>query len=302
MLLHDSIKAFFSHHYATVNVSTHTKKAYESDLRHFHLYAGAAVKPCDVDKEALRGYIRHMRDRCELKETTIKRRIACLKLFFRWATEEGMLSTNPFEHLGERIRLPRRLPRSLGKDEIVRLKAIATKGIRTDDFQTLTNKIAIGLLIATGIRVGELVNICLDDLDLVDGSIKIHGKGNRQRIAYVLEPLLSTSISRYLGMRGSRAPDNPTLLVSVGGKPITTDNLRQALRRTAKNAGIPRRITPHMLRHTAASRWLEAGLDIRYVQKLLGHHSIATTEIYTHVTDNGLRRALQQLVERRTDN
>lgn len=302
MNLLDANDSFLNNHFATINVSTHTKKAYESDLRHFRKHIGKNVAPSDVDKEALRNYIRHMRDKCQLKETTIKRRIACLKLFFRWAREEQLLSNNPFENLGERIRLPKRLPRSLGKDEIARLKASTACRLDADDFQALTSKIGIGLLIATGIRVGELVNIAIDDLDLLDGSIKIHGKGNRQRIAYVLEPTLSNSIGRYLSLRQSNIADNPKLLVTVTGKPVTTDRLRRILRRTARSAGIPRTITPHMLRHTAATSWLEAGLDIRYVQKLLGHHSISTTEIYTHVTDNGLRSALQKMVERRGDN
>ena len=295
MNLHDANKSFLSYHNAVTNLSKHTKKAYESDLRDFREHVGEHVATHDVNKDALRAYIRHMRDKRELKETTIKRRIACLKLFFRWAREEAMLSDNPFESLKERIRLPKRLPRVLGKDDAFRLEDAVACDLKADSVQILARKIAIGLLIATGIRVGELVNIGFDDLDMIDGSIRIHGKGNRQRIVYIIDPTLAKSISRMLMLLRTDTQENSKLFTTATGKPISTDQVRRILRRTAHSAGISRTTTPHMLRHTAATRWLEAGLDIRYVQKLLGHHSISTTEIYTHVSDRGLRDALKRL-------
>lgn len=302
-LLHANV-SFLRDHRAVINLSAHTTRAYEADLHDFRQHMGKDIGPCDVDKEALQGYIRHMREKRNLKETTIKRRIACLKLFFKWATEEKLLFNDPFDHLKERIRLPKRLPRALGKEELSRLKAIIVCNFRADDLEAVGAKIALGLLIATGIRVGELVSITVEDIDLPNRTIKIHGKGNRQRIAYLLDSRLSKSLYRYLALRELHVAGHAYLLVDKSGGPATTDYVRRLLRRTAKAVGISRTITPHMLRHTAATLWLEAGLDIRYVQKLLGHHSISTTEMYTHVTDNGLRSALNKLVRtpRRTDN
>jgi site-specific recombinase XerD len=120
----------------------------------------------------------------------------------------------------------------------------------------------------------------------------IHGKGNRQRLAYLLQKPLHQKIEQYIAQRALLSPSCDKLFVSSQGKQISTPCIRLSLHNLVKIAGIEKRITPHMLRHTCATQWLESGLDIRYVQKLLGHQSISTTELYTHVSDLGLREAL----------
>ncbi|WP_186164025.1 tyrosine-type recombinase/integrase [Burkholderia gladioli] len=194
--------------------------------------------------------------------------------------------------LNERIRLPKRLPRALdrGDRESLRKALIWCRG--TDDFDAIRSKIAVHLLLDTGIRVGELVAIDLTDVSLASGSLVIHGKGNRQRLVYLLQKPLYRKMEKYLAYRQSVQASSERLFVSAGGRPISTVSVRAELRRISRAAGIARHVTPHMLRHTCATQWLEGGLDIRYVQKLLGHQSISTTEIYTHVSDQGLREAL----------
>lgn len=288
---------YLSHYQSLNNASIHTLKAYESDLKHFRRYVGNREID-NVNHEILRNYLRYQRDVQGLKETTIKRRLACIKLLFRWAKGEALLYTNPLDSLNERIRLPKRLPRALTKDEITRLQTSCEVCVDQDGFRQISEKILIRMLMTTGMRVGELVALTLDDLDLVDGTIRVQGKGNRQRLAYVLDPCLKRDMAHYLHLRPKHAYQQQ-LIVYTSGKTLTTDRVRLDLKRQAARAGISRNITPHMLRHTAATEWLEAGLDIRHVQKLLGHHSISTTEIYTHVSDSSLKNVLLKLIGRR---
>jgi integrase/recombinase XerD len=294
MTLQHACESFLSHCRSAVSLSEHTLRAYTFDLEDFQNHAKRETKLASLDKENLRQFIRYLREERKLKEITIKRRIACLKLLFRWTKQEGVIVINPFDNLNERIRLPKHLPRALGSIEINQLSGAVNLEKSDDSFQEFATSIAIKLLLTTGIRVGELVQIDIDDLALADGSLKIHGKGNRQRLVYLFEPKLNQAIARYLPLRRTKATATQKLFITEAGIPFTTQKARKLLGNLASKAGIERRITPHMLRHTAATQLLEAGVDIRYVQRLLGHQSISTTEIYTHVTDHGLRGALRR--------
>lgn len=294
MTLHEACNSFLYHCHSAVNLSGHTYRAYQTDLKDFQNHARPETELTEVDKERLRQFIRHLREERKLKETTIKRRVACLKVFFRWAKEDGMVNTNPFENLHERIRLPKRLPRALSSGELALLSGAIRPAMALKASQELAIKVAVYLLMTTGIRVGELVGIDIDDLELDDNCVKIHGKGNRQRLVYIFDQTLQRALGKYLSYRRRLSTDTQRLLVNDSGMPYTTQKIRKHLSEIARHAGIERRITPHMLRHTTATQLLEAGVDIRYVQKLLGHQSISTTEIYTHVTDQGLRSALRR--------
>lgn len=288
---------FTQHYRSVVKLSTHTHRAYQIDLADFCRHTGTETPLAEIDKTRLRQFIRHLREERKLKETTIKRRIACLKLMFRWLHQEEVIPANPFDSLNERIRLPKRLPRSLSREEVAKLMtAIGGDGrdFADHNYPQAAAKTAIRLLLATGIRVGELVNIDLPDLDLADGRIAIHGKGDRQRLVYVFETTMQAMLASYHNLRKANAFSTTKLFTTPSGTPLTTPKIRQHLASYAKQTGIARRVTPHMLRHTAATTLLEAGVDIRYVQKLLGHQSISTTEIYTHVSDQGLREALRR--------
>lgn len=294
MTLTEARKQFLKHCGSAISLSPHTMRAYCSDLHDTQKYFGFRKQLKSVEKDHLRQYIRDLRENRGFKETTIKRRLASLKLMFKWAIQEEIVRINPFESLNERIRLPKRLPRALDRTDYAALRRAVQLAPRTDDFNNTRNKTAIHLLLDTGIRVGELVAINLDDLSLPDGCLLIHGKGNRQRFVYLLERPLCRKMQQYLTWRSSVPNCTGKLFVSSDGQSISTSMVRAALAEIARSGGIAKHITPHMLRHTCATQWLESGLDIRYVQKLLGHQSISTTEIYTHVSDQGLREALSR--------
>lgn len=292
MRLQRACELFIEHCGSAINLSEHTLRAYSGDLRHAQDFMGHKVELKSVKKECLRQYMGYMRNELDLKESTIKRRVACLKLFFKWACHEAIIESNPFDALNDRIRLPKRLPRTIDSADACKLRKITAPSGRESGYDLSCKKVAIGLLLETGVRVGELSSINIDDVSLADRSIKIHGKGNRQRYVYFLSPNVADAVSAFMAKRKRVRLRSERLLVSYDGSHLTPPSVRKILRDFTQLAGISRKITPHMLRHTCATQWLESGLDIRYVQKLLGHHSISTTEIYTHVSDQSLKDAL----------
>nr|VFJ92457.1 MAG: integrase/recombinase XerD [Candidatus Kentron sp. LFY] len=299
---------FCRHH---KQLSDHSLRAYFIDLDEFQRFADSSLSIAECDKHLLRGYTRHLFGERSLKEASVKRRIACLKALFRWLETEELLEINPFHKATIRIKLPSRLPRGLGKEEIRKLlhaplpglgfgkrenchgKALLAAARGHAGHLRFTALASVELLVATGVRVGELVKIQLEDLNLEEGTIYIHGKGNRERVVFLPDRLLVRLLRDYLGHRTSLSPDHPHVLVNTRGAPATPQFIRQLVTRTGENAKLARRVTPHMLRHTCATHLLDAGVDMRYVQKLLGHQSITTTEIYTHVDKSRLKELIR---------
>jgi integrase/recombinase XerD len=152
---------------------------------------------------------------------------------------------------------------------------------------------AIRLMVSTGIRVGELCKLRPEDISPDGSSFRIHGKGSRDRVAYIADVNLQHELQRFVRSRREQDATGP-LFVNRYGSQMRPQSIRSSLRRYAAEVGLARRITPHMLRHTAATLLIETGVDIRFVQRLLGHSSIATTEIYTHVSDEALRATLKR--------
>lgn len=289
----------FLQHCERQGLSRHTCRAYSSDLKDFQKWSLGAGMP-DLDKTAIGHWISDMRER-GLGPATIRRRVACLKVTCRWLEEEGLLPANPFHHLRTRIRLPKTLPKALNRSELEALLRQARK--EADEALGLskqTNWLAVELLFATGIRVSELCGIRLRDLDLENDAIRIHGKGNRERLVYLVDHGAQALLRRYLRERKSLLPDSEAVLLTGRRTPATPDFIRRNLHALVARAGISRRVTPHMLRHSAATHLLEAGVDIRFVQRLLGHSSISTTEIYTHVSDVSLHALLAERNPRRS--
>ncbi|WP_085446862.1 tyrosine-type recombinase/integrase [Magnetofaba australis] len=165
--------------------------------------------------------------------------------------------------------------------------------ISSTRFSALTIYTAIELLFETGVRVGELCSITLEDVDIAQGIITIFGKGSRERKVFMTSDTTWRLLTAYITLsKQFRRTDSSALLVTSQGHGAGPAHIRSKLAQQAKAAGLTRHITPHMLRHSAATHLIEAGVDIRFVQKLLGHQSIATTQIYTQVTDNSLRDVL----------
>jgi integrase/recombinase XerD len=155
-----------------------------------------------------------------------------------------------------------------------------------------TTLLATALMVATGARVHEVVDLRCTDIDLSGRSLRITGKGRRQRQVYLTNDWITGLTEAYIEARRALAITHPQLLFNSHHDVLTASALRTRLVKAAQNAGLGTRVTPHMLRHSAATQLIEAGVDIRFIQRLLGHASLTTTEIYTHVSDGALSRVV----------
>lgn len=285
-------------------LSEHSLRAYDQDLTDLMRFTGPKKKAKNISTEILAAYLKSLLNERSLSPATAKRRMACLKSFFAWLERHERIEISPFHKLETRIRLPKRLPRALTRTELKKLTRQASSPLNlptqydpqielnpTD--KNLTTYIAIIIMASTGIRVGELVKITINDIDLNQGRIRVHGKGSRERNVYIVNEGIIQLIRTYLKYRGLATSLSNSLILNTRYQPISEQTLRSRLHKITDKAKINRHITPHTLRHTAATLLLEAGLDIRFVQRLLGHKSISTTEIYTHVNDTNLRAALK---------
>ena len=155
-----------------------------------------------------------------------------------------------------------------------------------------TTLLAVALMVATGVRVNEVVGIKCEDIDLLGRSLRILGKGRRERQVFLTNDWITGLTRAYLRTRAELELEHPHLLFNSRHRPLTPPAMRSRLIKAARDAGLIVRVTPHMLRHTAATQLIEGGVDIRYIQRLLGHASLSTTEIYTHVSDRALSRVV----------
>ena len=270
------------------HLSQNTINAYRQDLAEFRARIGGSRSIDRIGAVEVLRYRNELSAERGLAAATVKRRLACLRTMFSWLVRRDVLDVSPFAKTELRIRLPARLPRCLERRDLRRL-------MRHRDARGADLALAIGLLLATGMRVGELAALRIGDVDAAAGRLRIMGKGSRERNVFVTDARLRDELRGYIGTRhgGGRAGLlERRLLIDARGRALTPARIRQTIAQLGQSAGLARRITPHMLRHTAATMLLESGTDIRFVQRLLGHRSILTTQIYTHVSDRALQTAL----------
>jgi site-specific recombinase XerD len=268
-------------------LAPNTVNAYRQDLAEFARDAAASRRVEAIEASDILAYRNRLSAKRGLSPATVKRRLACLRALFAWLVRRDVLDSSPFAKTELRIRIPARLPRCLDSRDLRRL--MRRRGVQGPDLS-----LVIALLLATGMRVGELATLRVDDIDAAAGQLKIVGKGSRERTVFVTDRRLRDELRAYVTDRHGSAGSNSEsrLLVDAQGRTLSAARIRHALAALGRSAGIGRRLTPHMLRHTAATMLLESGTDIRFVQRLLGHRSIVTTQIYTHVSDKALRTAL----------
>ncbi len=277
-----AIARFLRYLEAERNASAFTIKSYREDLSHFRHYLGNErdPRPEEITTPVLRGYLVALH-RSGYSSATIARRLATLRSLFRFGQREGWIEGNPAKPL-RNPRRGRRLPHVLTSQEIEQL----LKAPPAEGFQGLRDRAILETIYSAGLRVSEVVSLCDGDLDLKAGIARVRGKGKRERLA----PLGSYAIRalrRYLAVRKlhPREPqgDEAPVFVNRFGRRLTTRSVARLLEKYLRQTGLDARTTPHSLRHSFATHLLEHGADIRSVQELLGHKSLITTQIYTHV-------------------
>jgi site-specific recombinase XerD len=288
---------------ATRNLSPHTVRAYGGDVAALGNYMGHDAYVHDISADLILTFVEDQRA-AGLSAISLGRRVTALRSFSRWLVLTEVLSTDPSSQLSLKIRRPRRLPRAIPAGELVRLLDYlcdaADLPVHAIEKRTLarphevTTLLAAALALSTGLRVSEVVGIKCLDIDVADGSVRVIGKGSRERTVYLTNDWLKGTTSAYLSTRTRLDITHEFLLFNRSGSPMTAAAMRARVAKAGVNAGLRRRLTPHMLRHSAATQLIESGVDIRYVQRLLGHANLSTTEIYTHVSDVALRRMITQ--------
>jgi|SRR5262245_3398508 len=270
---------------SAARLAPRTVEAYRRDLNALREFLGHT--PAQATQEELERYVAELRAN-GLAATTIARRLAAVRSFFRHQVLVGLREDNPAADVGL-PRRARRLPRTLSPSEAERLVEAASGTTPRD----LRDRALVELLYGAGLRVSEAVGLEKGGVDLDDRLVRSIGKGGKERVV-PLGRSAADALRRYLG-RGRPFLDRrhrPELFLNAQGGPLTRAGAFLILRRLADKAGLePARIHPHLLRHSFATHLLEGGADLRSVQEMLGHADLATTELYTHVTDRRRREA-----------
>lgn len=293
------------------NLSKHTLKAYKIDFEQFQKCIGAKINISSIGKEHITKFHDYLLN-LELSPSSIKRKLVSLKAMFKWLEIEEVILVSPFNKIRTNIKLPRILPKNVPASKLNKLikkskselgmkhyelyctKKISNLITTPKSLNKLTVLVLIELMLCTGMRVGELSGLELSSIDISERKIKLLGKGSRERFVYLPDIEMCQLVKAYLKARLLVTPETNNFIVNSRGKPASTQFLRKLLREIAQRTSIEIHVTPHMLRHSAACELIESGLDIRFVQRLLGHSSISTTEIYTHVSDTLLRDKISQ--------
>lgn len=283
------------------DLSPHTIRAYDEDVTALERHIGRGAVVGQIDRRRLTEFIEGQRAG-GLSPASIRRRAAGLRGFCGWLAEECLLDDNPWPGIAVASSRARRLPRVLPAHELHRLLTFLRTAAGVDEPadrldvserpHEATTLLAVALMVGTGMRVNEVVNVKCHDVDLRGRSVRLLGKGRRERQVFLSNDWITALTHAYLRARTSLRPTHANLLFNLHHAPLTPSTVRIRLAKASRAASLRTHVTPHMLRHTAATQLIEAGVDIRYIQRLLGHASLSTTEIYTHVSDPALKRTI----------
>lgn len=287
-----SLVEFLRHLGVEKNASEHTVKSYREDLtqalQFFRERLGVEEpRPTQLSTRLLRALLAWLHDQGYAR-STVARRLAAVRSWCRYLCREGILATNPA--LGLRgPRQEKKLPRFLGQEEIDRILAAPNLA----EPLGLRDRALLETLYSAGLRVSELTRLDLTDLDLPAGLATVRGKGRRERLA-MLGPQAVAALQAWFAVReavGSRPGRQPAVFLNKSGTRLSTRSVARLLEKYLQQTGLGQQASPHTLRHSFATHLLDAGADIRSVQELLGHRSLGTTQIYTHVTTQRLRES-----------
>ncbi len=275
--------------------SPHTLKGYREDLHALAEYLadeqGNSPMPSSITTNELRGFLSALHEAGYAK-SSISRRLASVRSFLKFGQREGWAKANPAKAL-RNPRKSRKLPHFLTTDEIGKLLAAP----KSDAAAALRDRAILETLYSAGLRVSELVGLVDGDLDFAAGIVRVRGKGKKERLApigsYAARALKRWLEVRKLSEREKSGRDAPVFTNKFGTR-LTTRSVARMLEKYLKETGLDQRTSPHTLRHTFATHLLDRGADIRSVQELLGHKSLVTTQIYTHVSTANLRAAYEK--------
>ena len=287
----DFLSNFINNLQTTKNLSDKTLSAYTSDLKQFFSYEQNILNP-DICS-----FISYLSSNLKLSDTSIRRKIITLKCFYSYLIDTEIINYTPFTKLKFRFKQEHKLPKTLSVKDVSKIldyfDAIKQDTLTSfAKFEYTRDAALIDLLISTAIRIGEAAAITLDDIIISERTLLIHGKGRKQRLIYISSPITWNRIITLTKERKHSSYNN--LFVNRYGQPISIHGIEYIYKKYLKKAKISTHSTPHYLRHTFATNLLANGADLRSVQEILGHASVATTQIYTEVTTQRKKQVLNK--------
>ena len=262
-----------------LNYSELTIKSYQLDLTDFFGYIESKkINYLTITNHDVRGYLKYL-DSCNLKNSTISRRISTLRTFYNYLVDENIVENNVFHNV-KNPKLEKKLPNYLNYNEMEEL----LESIDISTTEGLEKRLLIEMFYSTGCRVSEMINVKISDIDFTNKTIRIMGKGSKERIVY-----FGDYASKYLDNYLSQVKCDKYLFTNKKGEKLTINEVEQIVKDIMKHISIKTHVTPHTLRHTFATHLLNNGADIKTVQELLGHANLSTTGIYTHVSSDRLK-------------
>ncbi len=270
-----------------LNYSDNTVISYEEDINNYLEYLKKQnINYKKIDNIAIRNYLKYLDD-LNLKNSTIARRISALRTFYNYLLNKGLVDTNLFNSI-RNPKIEKKLPNYLSYEELARI----LDNIDISTFIGLRNRLMVEMFYATGCRVSEITNIKVSDIDKSNNSIRIMGKGSKERIVYYGE-YARDYLDRYLPLI-----DCVYLFTNEAGEKLSVHDVEYIIKDLVKNLALKTHVTPHTLRHTFATHLLNNGADIKTVQELLGHSSLNTTGIYTHVSNERIKEVYRKTFNR----
>lgn len=302
MLLNTAVDQFLTGYFATHQRAEKTQTAYALDLRQFQEFAGTEINIALVKATTIETWVAELRT--SYSPRSIRRKIACLKVFFSYWVRKDILTESPFWRVrisfGRILQLPKTLTQTEMRSLLFRAQEASCQELTKpsasgfQQYRRIRNLVLLEILFATGIRVGEAASLNLEHYDGDENVLVIKGKGGRDRLAFIVDPTAIKIMNRYVRARRRIESDSPALFLNPALKRLSTQGIANVVGKFRRELKIQRPVTPHMFRHTVATLLLRNGVDIRVVQEFLGHASIATTQQYTHIAKDHLINVLSK--------
>ncbi|MBY0206674.1 integrase/recombinase XerC/integrase/recombinase XerD [Paenibacillus polysaccharolyticus] len=270
------------------NLSHKSIRAYLSDLNRLVIWLDSHVLH-EVTRDNLRKYLEQLTSEQTLKDSTIKRKYICFKAFFNYLVQNGNLKESPIDGYGKKFKTARRIPKTLSVNEIEKLLNAPQEHMKQlhTIFRkriNLRNAAIIELLYVIGIRIGELVSIDIEHIDLEERTVLIFGKGRKERLLYISSEEVIQKIKSWLQVRENFEPQSDALFLNKYGHRLSIYSIEDIFSKFRDMSKVSKNSTPHYLRHSFATHLLNNGADLRSVQEILGHTNVSTTQIYTEVS------------------
>lgn len=286
---------FVSYLASVRNLSPHTVRAYESDLDAYLSWAEReGIDPLDVTHRELRSFLAEL-SRARYTTRTINRHLSAVRALYRWLLHEGLTTRDAAAAVAS-PKLAKTLPKTMSDTDVARL----LESVDVESAAGLRDRAFLELLYASGARISEIAGLDVRDVDVRSAQVRLFGKGSKERIVPLYDSCLSW-VERYLGesrpeLLAKRRDGSPSqaLFLSTRGNRMSAAALRTCFERHVQSAGLDSSLTPHAMRHSFATELLGGGADMRSVQELLGHASLSTTQIYTHLSVDRLKDAARQ--------